>query len=54
MQRLFDIAENDNKKIIVTLVTVVLANGFLKKMQKTPKQEIETALKIKAEYESEK
>jgi phage-related protein len=33
---------------------VVLANGFQKKTQKTPKQEIETALKIKAEYESEK
>jgi phage-related protein len=29
---------------------VVLANGF----QKTPKKEIEMALKIKAEYESEK
>jgi phage-related protein len=33
---------------------VVLANGFQKKKQKTPKQEIELALKIKAEYESEK
>jgi len=33
---------------------VVLANGFQKKTQKTPKQEIELALKIKAEYESEK
>ena len=33
---------------------VVLANGFQKKTQKTPKQEIETALKIKEEYESEK
>jgi len=33
---------------------VVLANGFQKKTQKTPKQEIETALKIKVEYESEK
>lgn len=33
---------------------VVLANGFQKKTQKTPKQEIEMALKIKAEYESEK
>lgn len=30
---------------------VVLANGFQKKTQKTSKQEIETALKIKAEYE---
>jgi phage-related protein len=33
---------------------IALANGFQKKSQKTPKQEIETALKIKAEYESEK
>lgn len=33
---------------------VVLANGFQKKTQKTPKREIERALKIKAEYESEK
>jgi phage-related protein len=33
---------------------VVLANGFQKKTQKTPKQEIELALKIKREYEQEK
>ncbi len=33
---------------------VVLANGFQKKTQKTPQKEIEKALKIKAEYESEK
>lgn len=33
---------------------IVLANGFQKKSQKTPKQEIEKALKIKEEYESEK
>ena len=33
---------------------VVLANGFQKKTQKTPKKEIELALKIKADYESEK
>lgn len=33
---------------------VVLANGFQKKTQKTPKQEIEKALKIKAEYENER
>lgn len=33
---------------------VVLANGFQKKSQKTPKQEIERALKIKQEYESER
>lgn len=29
---------------------VVLANGFHKKTQKTPKQEIEKALKIREEY----
>ncbi|MCO5236018.1 MAG: type II toxin-antitoxin system RelE/ParE family toxin [Chitinophagaceae bacterium] len=33
---------------------IVLANGFQKKTQKTPKAEIEKALKIKKEYESEK
>jgi phage-related protein len=33
---------------------IVLANGFQKKTQKIPKKEIEMALKIKAEYESEK
>jgi len=33
---------------------VVLANGFQKKTQKTPKKEIDKALKIKNEYESEK
>ena len=33
---------------------IVLANGFQKKTQKTPKREIELALKIKSEYESEK
>jgi phage-related protein len=33
---------------------VVLANGFHKKPQKIPKQEIEKALKIKEEYENEK
>ncbi|MDZ4807968.1 MAG: type II toxin-antitoxin system RelE/ParE family toxin, partial [Bacteroidota bacterium] len=33
---------------------VVLANGFCKKSQKTPKKEIEKALKIKREYENEK
>ncbi len=33
---------------------VVLANGFHKKSQKTPKSEIEKALKIKKEYEQEK
>ena len=32
---------------------VVLSNGFQKKTQKTPKKEIELALKIKAEYENE-
>jgi phage-related protein len=33
---------------------IVLANGFQKKTQKTPKSEIERALKIKREYEQEK
>ncbi|MFM7895487.1 MAG: type II toxin-antitoxin system RelE/ParE family toxin, partial [Flavobacterium sp.] len=33
---------------------VVLANGFQKKTQKTPKNEIEKAIKIKNEYENEK
>lgn len=33
---------------------VVLANGFQKKTQKTPKKEIEMAIKIKTEYENEK
>lgn len=33
---------------------VVLANGFQKKSQRTPPQEIEKAIKIKEEYESEK
>ena len=33
---------------------VVLANGFQKKTQKTPKKEIEKATKIKAAYENER
>jgi len=33
---------------------VVLANGFQKKTQKTPKQEIEKALQIRKEYENER
>ncbi|AWG21925.1 addiction module toxin RelE [Flavobacterium faecale] len=33
---------------------IILANGFLKKTQKTPKKEIEKAIKIKQDYESEK
>lgn len=33
---------------------IVLKNGFQKKTQKTPKSEIEKALKIKKEYETEK
>jgi phage-related protein len=32
---------------------VILANGFQKRAQKTPKNEIEKALKLKAEYENE-
>ena len=31
---------------------IVIANGFQKKTQKTPKKEIEKALQIKAEYEN--
>ena len=33
---------------------VVLGNGFQKKSQKTPKQEIEKAIKIMEEYQNEK
>lgn len=33
---------------------VVLGNGFHKKSQKTPKSEIEKAIKIKKEYESDR
>ena len=33
---------------------VVLANGFQKKTQKTPRKELEMALKIKNEYETDK
>ncbi|WP_241558595.1 type II toxin-antitoxin system RelE/ParE family toxin [Paracnuella aquatica] len=33
---------------------VVLSNGFQKKTQKTPSQEIERAEKIKQQYENEK
>lgn len=33
---------------------IVLGNGFQKKTQKTPKEEIIKALKIKKEYENEK
>jgi phage-related protein len=33
---------------------IVLTNGFQKKTQKTPKSEIDKALKIKKEYEQEK
>lgn len=32
---------------------IVLANGFQKKTQKTPKKEIDKALNIKQEYENE-
>ena len=38
----------DEGKLVVTI------NGFQKKSQKTPKKEIERALKIKDEYENEK
>ena len=33
---------------------IILANGFQKKTQKTPNSEIDKALKIKKEYETEK
>lgn len=33
---------------------IVLANGFQKKTQKTPKREIEKALRIRDEYNAEK
>jgi phage-related protein len=33
---------------------VIITNGFQKKTQKTPKKEIERAIKIKEEYENEK
>ena len=33
---------------------VVITNGFQKKTQKTPNQEIDKALKIKQDYENEK
>lgn len=38
----------DDGKLVVTI------NGFQKKTQKTPKKEIERAIKIKDEYENEK
>lgn len=33
---------------------IILGNGFQKKTQKTPKTEIQKALKIKTQYENEK
>ena len=33
---------------------VILANGYQKKTQRTPKDEIEKALRIKKQYEQEK
>jgi phage-related protein len=33
---------------------IILVNGFQKKTQKTPKKEIEKALKIMEEYKNEK
>lgn len=33
---------------------IVLAHGFQKKSQKTPRQQIEKAIKIKQEYENDK
>ena len=43
--RIFSFFDKDN--------LVVLGNGFQKKSQKTPKQEIERALKIMEEYKNE-
>ena len=54
--KLFEIrvqSGNDNFRIFCFFdegSLVVLANGFQKKSQKTPKQEMEKALKIKIEY----
>ena len=44
--RIFCFFEKGNK--------IILCNGFIKKVQKTPKQEILKAIKIKEEYENEK
>ena len=43
--RIFCFFDKDHK--------IVLCNGFLKKDQKTPKQEIVKAIKIKEEYDHE-
>ena len=54
--KLFEIrvqSGNDNFRIFCFFdegSLVVLANGFQKKSQKTPKQEMERAMKIKTEY----
>ena len=42
------------KKLYYIGKLIILANGFQKKAQKTPKSEINKALKIKREYETEK
>lgn len=44
--RVFFVFDNGN--------IVVLFNGFQKKTQKTPKNELDKAIKIKKEYESER
>jgi len=45
---------NSSRRINIGFLYLVLGNGFQKKTQKTPKIEIEKALKIKEEYENEK
>ena len=44
--RVFFILDNGN--------IIILFNGFQKKTQKTPKQEIEKAIKLKDQYYAEK
>lgn len=49
--------ENDSFRIFCFFdkgKLIILASGFQKKTQKTPKSELEKAIKIKREYEQEK
>ena len=50
----FDLVEDLQRIPETYLKQIENTNGFQKKTQNTPKKEIEMALKIKAEYESEK
>ena len=50
----FDLVEDLQRIPETYLKQIENTNGFQKKTQKTPKKEIEMALKIKAESESEK